>query len=46
MNTDVAAARRAHEALVQALRAQETAERNAVLRFADVYHGHLFRPLG
>lgn len=43
---DVAAARRAHDALVQALHTLENAERNAVLRFADVYHGRLFRLLG
>lgn len=43
---DVAAAHRAHDALVHALHSLEQAEKNAVRCFADVYHQRLFRCLG
>lgn len=46
MKPDDATARRAHEALVRALRDYEDAEKNAVLCFARVYHGRAYQALG
>lgn len=42
----VADAKRAHNALLHALRNLESAEQTAVCRFADVFHGRLYRVLG